>query len=122
MQIQVGLNYDHKTFRDDIRKCYWNAGVQNYPTVFLINESQIHNEQFLDDLSNMLNSGDVLNLFEGEDYEKVVLNSRQVLNELGKLQDQSEEEIFSLFISRVKSNLHVVICMNPSNSTFRERW
>lgn len=122
MHIQVGGNYAYNTFRDDIRKCYWNAGVQNYPTVFLINESQITDEQILDDLCSFLNSGQILNLFEGEDFEKAILNTRRVLNELGEPEFRAEKDLFDFFIAQVKANLHLIICMNPLNPFFREKW
>ena len=96
------------------------AGVSNSPTVFLINDTQILKEEFLEDINNLLNSGDVPNLFEGDEYEKLILAARVPCVE-ANYKDQSRDGIFDFFISRVRSNLHVVLCMSPVGDAFRKR-
>lgn len=54
--------------------------VENNPVVFLMIDTQIVEEEFLEDINNMLNSGEVPNLFEGDDYEKVILDTREACN------------------------------------------
>lgn len=39
---------------------YFNAGANNEDTVFLFTDTQIVQEEFLEDINNMLNSGDYL--------------------------------------------------------------
>ena len=120
MQIELTRGYDQNSFRDDLRKYYFNAGVNNNPTVFLMNDTQIVKEEFLEDINNLLNSGEVPNLFEGDEYEKVILNTRTACIE-ANYKDQSRDGIFEFFISRVRSNLHVVLCMSPVGDAFRRR-
>lgn len=43
-------------------------------------DTQIVEEEFLEDINNMLNSGEVPNLFEGDDYEKIILDAREACN------------------------------------------
>lgn len=38
------------------------------PVVFLMSDSQIVHESFLEDINNILNSGEVPNLFEADEY------------------------------------------------------
>lgn len=120
MQIELTRGYDQSSFREDLRKYYINAGVNNNPTVFLMNDTQIVKEEFLEDINNLLNSGEVPNLFEGEEYEKVILNTRTACIE-ANYKDQSRDGIFEFFISRVRTNLHVVLCMSPIGDAFRRR-
>jgi len=40
-----------------------NAGGHNKPSVFLITDSQIKEESFLEDIDSLLNAGEVPNLF-----------------------------------------------------------
>lgn len=54
--------------------------IENNPVVFLMIDTQIVEEEFLEDINNMLNSGEVPNLFEGDDYEKVILDAREACN------------------------------------------
>lgn len=120
MQIELKRGYDYSSFREDLRKCYVAAGVNNSPTVFLMNDTQILREEFLEDINNVLNSGDVPNLFEGDEYEKLILATRVPCIE-ANYKDQSRDGIYDFFISRVRSNLHVVLCMSPIGDAFRKR-
>lgn len=43
-------------------------------------DTQIVEEEFLEDINNILNSGEVPNLFEGDDYEKIILDAREPCN------------------------------------------
>lgn len=43
-------------------------------------DTQIVEEEFLEDINNILNSGEVPNLFVGDDYEKVILDTRDACN------------------------------------------
>lgn len=69
MQIELCRGYDYTSFRDDLRKFYWNTGVVNKETVFLITDTQIVKEEFMEDIQNILNSGEVPNLFLGKWYK-----------------------------------------------------
>ena len=55
----------------DLRKLYWKAGVDNKPTVFLFTDTQVVDESFLEDINNILSSGEVPNLYGPEDFEEV---------------------------------------------------
>ncbi len=46
-------------FREDLKGLYKQAGCANKPTVFLFDETQIVNESFLEDVNNILSSGEV---------------------------------------------------------------
>jgi dynein heavy chain len=41
--------------------------LEDKPIVFLFSDTQISKESFLEDINNILNNGDVPNLFETED-------------------------------------------------------
>ena len=47
------------------------AGVDNKPTVFLFNDTQALDESFLEDINNILSSGEVPNLYKPEEFEEV---------------------------------------------------
>ncbi|XP_049536716.1 dynein axonemal heavy chain 6 [Anopheles darlingi] len=119
-QIALRRGYDHGCFHEDLRRIYWIAGVLNKATVFLITDTQIVHEAFMEDINNILNSGEVPNLFQGDEYEKIILNARQPCIESG-FSNQTRDGIFEFFTKRVRSNLHVIICMSPVGDTFRRR-
>lgn len=54
-------------FKDDIKKIFTEIGVKNKLISFLFSDSQIKDEQFLEDINNILNLGTVPNLFSAEE-------------------------------------------------------
>lgn len=57
----------------DLKRLYYLTGVDNKPTVFLFNDTQALEESFLEDISNILSSGEVPNLYKPEEFEEVSL-------------------------------------------------
>ena len=55
----------------DLKRLYWQAGVDNKPTVFLFNDTQVVEEIFLEDINNILSSGEVPNLYKADEFEEV---------------------------------------------------
>ena len=62
-QIQLSKNYDGAAWRDDLKLLLRQAGVEGKPTVFLFSDTQIKDESFVEDINNVLNTGEVPNLF-----------------------------------------------------------
>lgn len=56
-QIELTRSYDHSSFFEDLRKMYYQAGALNDNVTFLFTDTQIVQEQFLEDINNILNSG-----------------------------------------------------------------
>ncbi|XP_075157385.1 dynein heavy chain at 16F [Haematobia irritans] len=120
MQIELKRNYDINGFHEDLKMIYRQAGIDNQPVVFLMIDTQIVEEEFLEDINNILNSGEVPNLFEGDDYEKIILDARDQCNAANK-EGCSRDTIYKFFINRVRNNLHVVLSMSPVGDAFRRR-
>ena len=47
------------------------AGIDNKPVTFLFCDTQIINEQMLEDMNNILNSGDVTGIYNEKDFEDI---------------------------------------------------
>ncbi|XP_033636218.1 dynein heavy chain 2, axonemal-like isoform X2 [Asterias rubens] len=118
-QIEVTRIYRKMEFRDDLKRLYYMAGVENKPTLFLFNDTQVVDESFLEDINNILSSGEVPALYKPEEFEEV----RNALSADAKKDGihESPENMFSYFIERVRTNLHVVLCMSPVGDPFRNR-
>ncbi|CAL1538804.1 unnamed protein product [Lymnaea stagnalis] len=118
-QIEVSKIYRKQEFRDDLKKLYFLAGVTNKPTVFLFNDIQAVEEGFFEDINNILSSGEVPNLYKGEEFEEV---KNALMDEVKKLGiEENSQSIFTFLIDRVRANLHVVLCMSPVGEAFRNR-
>jgi dynein heavy chain len=53
-----------RSWREDIKKVLLLAGIENKPISFLFSDTQIINEQMLEDINNILNSGDVTGIYQ----------------------------------------------------------
>ncbi len=99
------------------------AGAQGQPTVFLITDSQIKDESFLEDVDSMLNTGEVPNLFapdeRGEIMEAVAPAAQASAED--KNTEFSPLALFSFFVNRCRENLHIVIAFSPIGDLFRTR-
>lgn len=60
-----------------VQKLCWTAGVDGQAIVFLLTDSQIVSESFLEDVNNMLNSGEVPGLYAADEKERIVASVRE---------------------------------------------
>lgn len=99
------------------------AGAQGQPTVFLITDSQIKDERFLEDIDSLLNTGEVPNLFAPDEKGEImeaVAGPAQAASE-DKNAEFSPLALFAFFVNRCRDNLHVVIAFSPIGDAFRSR-
>ncbi|XP_006738893.2 dynein heavy chain 6, axonemal [Leptonychotes weddellii] len=120
LQIELSRGYNYDSFHEDLRKLYKLAGVDDRNMVFLFTDTQIVVEEFLEDINNILNSGEVPNLFEKDELEQVLAATRPRAKEVG-ISEGNRDEVFQHFISRVRQKLHIVLCMSPVGEAFRSR-
>ncbi|KYO35065.1 hypothetical protein Y1Q_0000966 [Alligator mississippiensis] len=119
-QIELSRGYSYESFHEDLRKLYKMAGVEDKDMVFLFTDTQIVVEEFLEDVNNILNSGEVPNLFEKDELEQVLAATRPKAKEVG-IPEGNRDEVFQFFINRVRQKLHIVLCMSPVGEAFRAR-
>ncbi|XP_026730807.1 dynein heavy chain 6, axonemal [Trichoplusia ni] len=120
MGMELKRNYDTPEFHEDLRKMYLRAGLHVEDTVFLFTDTQITKEEFLEDINNMLNSGEVPNLFDGDTYEAVQNGCRNEAAKFG-INPADRDGVYYFFINRVRGKLHLCICMSPVGEAFRRR-
>ena len=75
---------------------------------------------FLEDINNVLTSGEVPNLFTKDELGGVCEDVRASAKKDGVKAD-TQDQLYSYFLSRVIRNLHIVLCMSPIGEGFRER-
>jgi dynein heavy chain, axonemal len=112
VQIELTRTYSTEEWHEDLKKVYRMAGVEGKNTVFLLSDTQVKIEAFLEDINSILNSGEVPNLFASKHYltlvderEKILGDLRSVAREKGLGEDR--DSVLQLFINRVRDNLHV---------------
>ena len=73
----------------------------------------------VEDINNILNSGEVPNLMETEDMERILTAVRPLAKEAGK--PEGRDAIYAHFVQLVRENLHIVLCVSPIGDAFRVR-
>lgn len=119
MSVEIIKGYSYSNWRDDIRKILLLAGVKDKPITFLFSDNQIIDERMIEDINNILNSGDVPNLYLPEDIE-AISNACRIECQKKKLAP-TKLNIFSQYIVRVRRNIHICVAMSPLGEAFRNR-
>lgn len=70
---------------------------------------QIKNEAFLEDLNNILNSGDVPNIYAPDELDKIYTAMKPLVQDTGL--QATKTNLYTCYTKRVRTNLHTVITM-----------
>jgi dynein heavy chain len=121
--IEISKNYDFKAWRDDMKeKLFLGCGVDQKQTVFLFSDTQITQEVFVEDINNILNNGEIPNLYsEAEEITNILDQMKDVNKNNPNYKNYSDTEIMLDFIQKAKTSLHVVLAMSPIGEDFKRR-
>ncbi len=109
-KIEITKTYGKVEWQDDLKSLFKSLGVDNKKTVFQFDVSgSSKSELFIEDLNNILNVGEVPNLYNGEEVDEIKY-------EMGKHGVKKMDEAFDIFISRAKKNLHLLMFMSPAGT------
>eukprot|EP01119_Soliformovum_irregulare_P017771 TRINITY_DN5330_c1_g1_i1.p1 TRINITY_DN5330_c1_g1~~TRINITY_DN5330_c1_g1_i1.p1 ORF type:complete len:2639 (+),score=886.96 TRINITY_DN5330_c1_g1_i1:107-7918(+) len=116
-QFRTTQNYGISEFREDLKGVLSVAGLKNYPTVLLLFDTHMNNPLFLRDINSIILSGEVPDLFDKSDIEKITLQ----IQKTAPSTCQNKEDLWDYFRTCAKNNFHIIMCVSPIGSTFRER-
>ncbi|KAM3930843.1 dynein axonemal heavy chain 14 [Leptodactylus fuscus] len=117
-RLSVTQGYSHTEFREDLKKVYKESGLLGHSVVLLIRGSDIIQDSFLEDITCILNSGDVPDLFDKEELDGLLVELKAEAAEANM--SDSPQAMLSFFLKRVRCNLHLVLALSPAGQTFRE--
>ncbi|KAI9090456.1 dynein heavy chain and region D6 of dynein motor-domain-containing protein [Phlyctochytrium arcticum] len=120
-QVEISKNYNVQAWHEDLKKLYKAAGGQGKPTVFLFSDTQCQDESFLEDINNMLNAGEVPNLFAADEKQELFELMRADTRGGGRAGDSSPAAMYQWFLDRCRENLHICLAMSPVGDAFRNR-
>ncbi|KAK7884177.1 hypothetical protein WMY93_027300 [Mugilogobius chulae] len=120
-QPEISKSYGMTEWRDDLKMLMKNAGVKGQKTVFLLTDTQIKDEVFLEDVDSVLNTGEVPNLFAVDEKQEIMEAIRPIAQAGNKNLELSPLTLFAFFIARCRENLHIVVAFSPIGNAFRNR-
>jgi len=161
--VEIAKNYGQEQFREDLKKvCTFNsamacisrvlrrlsrpsqalmgAGAKQENTVFLLSDTQIVRESFLEDINNLLNAGDIPNIWAPDEsvtcahahraylpapmvqelmpvlhralrLDHIVELVRPLAKAAGR--GQGRDDVLAYFVACTRARLHVILCPRP---------
>ncbi|XP_066237508.1 dynein axonemal heavy chain 17 isoform X2 [Saccopteryx leptura] len=118
-QITLKKGYGIPDLKVDLSTQYIKSAVKNIPSVFLMTDSQVAEEQFLVLINDLLASGEIPGLFTDEELENIISSMRPQVKSMGMT--DTREMCWKFFIEKVRRQLKVILCFSPVGSVLRVR-
>ena len=117
--ITISRTYSTSDLKADLMAMYIRAGQKDEQLSFIFTDSQVTDEYFLVYLNDLLATGDIPDLFHGDEKEAVINALRNQVKAAGI--PDTNENIWSFFLQKVRVNLHLILCFSPVGESFRRR-
>ncbi|XP_037775624.1 dynein heavy chain 7, axonemal-like [Penaeus monodon] len=122
-EVEMSRSYGLTEWREDLKMILKKAGTGEQHIVFLFSDTQIKNEIFLEAISSILSIGEIPGLYPTDEKHTICDKMRNIdrQRDKSKQTDGSPAALWSLFVERVREQLHVVLAMSPCGEAFRNR-
>jgi len=112
----LSKKYDSKAFRNELKEWLKSAGVEGKQMLLYIEDHHLVESSILEDINSLLSSGEVAGLFTPQEMEPMLAPLKEAFVASGMYRNLAE-----FFTARVRSNMHIVLSMDPNHPMFASR-
>lgn len=94
------------------------AGQEGIQSSLIIKDKDLKTDAFADHLNCLLGSGHIPGLLDSECIGNILAELRPAAEAAGVSDEQ--EAMMDFFLSRLKANLHILICISPLGNKLRD--
>ena len=120
-QIQLTRNYKTADLLEDIKNMCVLCGKEGKKVTFLVTDSDIVHEDFLEYINMMLATGMIAGLFPKEERDMMAAEIRPIAKKELPNFDDTHEQLVKFLMNRIRENFHIVLAFSPANTKFAER-
>ncbi|CAG9467054.1 unnamed protein product [Pedinophyceae sp. YPF-701] len=118
-RIDASRGYGHAELREDLKRAFVRSGSAGERLCMMFPEGRaLAREEFVEDVHNILQTGQILGLFSNEEQEKILIDVRN-WSVANKFPD-TRRGIWDGFLARCKQNLRLVLTRSPVGAALRE--
>ncbi|UJR23298.1 hypothetical protein I4U23_026313 [Adineta vaga] len=120
-QITLTRAYNINNLLEDLKTLYRTAGKEGKGITFIFSDQDVKDESFLEYINNVLSSGVVPGMFARDEIDEICQELVPIMKKQYPRKPATNENLYDYFLSRVRQNLHIVLCFSPVGEKFRKR-
>jgi len=117
-EASIESYYDMDVWRNDLRRVLRECGTLRKDVTYFMSERQMK-DVFLCDISCLLSTGELPDLFSSEDKRSIIETTRLHAQGGDQNAELSARLIMTYFVNQCKNRLHFVLCFSLSSIAYR---
>lgn len=120
-QISLSKSYGVSNLLDDIRTLFKDVALKGQNIAFILTDSDVRDDSFLEYINQLLMTGDIAGLFPKEELDALLNDVRPMMKKEWAGVPDTADNLHAFVLNRVRRKLHVLLCFSPVGDKL-SRW